>query len=162
MISFRLSSFWASICATILSLLGFSCSSDEDSSLLMYGTPTGTFEIKGVVYTEKGSKPVSDAIIKVMNVPATDPYIPGEDVTDREFTYFRAVTDKEGRYSATEGLSPLSIVRVVCVPRNNDLQSDTVLIRLEYVKDGNESNSWNVGTAKAEVNFRLKEKPAEQ
>ena len=81
--SFRFSSFWASICAAIMGLLGFSCSNDEDMAL-MYGTPIADFEIKGVVFTEKGNKPVPDAVIKVMEVPVPDPYFPEEDITDRE------------------------------------------------------------------------------
>ncbi len=160
MISVRLSSVWASICATILGLLGFSCSSDDDS-LLMYGTPTGTFEVKGVVFTEKGSKPVPDAVIKVMDVPTPQPDMSENDLTEAEFAYFKTVTDKEGYYSVTETLEPLSVVRVVCVPRNTALQSDTVLVSLDYVKDKNENNSWYIGKATAEVNFKLKEKSAE-
>ena len=40
--SFRFSSFWASICAAIMGLLGFSCSNDEDLAL-MYGTHIADF-----------------------------------------------------------------------------------------------------------------------
>ncbi|MDE6803478.1 MAG: radical SAM-associated putative lipoprotein [Muribaculaceae bacterium] len=159
--SFRFSSFWASICAAIMGLLGFSCSNDEDMAL-MYGTPIADFEIKGVVFTEKGNKPVPDAVIKVMEVPVPDPYFPEEDITDREVTYFRTATDNQGCYSATEGLLPVGIVKVVCVLPEINLQSDTVLIRLEFVEDGNNNNPWYYGKATAEVNFSLKEKPAER
>lgn len=126
----------------------------------MYGTPTATFEIKGRVITEKESIGVPDAVIKVMDIPVPNPYFPDEELPKSQ-TYFRTVTNGAGFYSATGSLYPVRRVKVACVPLESTFQPDTVIVELEYVKTDN-NDSWDEGTAKAEVNFRLKEKPAEQ
>ncbi|MDE6669760.1 MAG: radical SAM-associated putative lipoprotein [Muribaculaceae bacterium] len=163
MTSFKFSSLWASFCATILGLLGFGCSNEDEppeGMLCMYGTPTATFEIKGRVLTEKGSIGVPDAVIKVMDIPQPNPYFPDEELPAAH-TYFRTVTSEFGFYSATGSLYPTNRVKVACVPLESKFQPDTVIIELEYVKTDN-NDSWDEGTAKAEVNFKLKEKPTEQ
>ncbi|MDE5878169.1 MAG: radical SAM-associated putative lipoprotein [Muribaculaceae bacterium] len=156
MTSFKFSSLWAGICATILSLLGISCSNEEE--VLMYGTPTAEFEVKGIVTTEKDEAPVPDAIIKVTeNISAEV----GESAYQEE-VFFRTVTDDFGRYGATDIIFPMKTVKVICIPPTAALQPDTVVVELEYVKDKNDGSGWYRGTAKAEVNFKLKEKPTEQ
>lgn len=53
------------ICAVLLAVLGFGCSSsDGPDGPLMYGTPTGSFEIKGHVMSEDG-KAVEKATMRV-------------------------------------------------------------------------------------------------
>ncbi len=162
MTSFKFSSFWASICATILGLLGVSCSNEDEPDgglICMYGTPTATFEIKGRVTTEKENIGVPDAVIKVMNIPVPNPYFPEEDLP-KSYTYFRTVTDGFGFYSATSSLYPVDRVKVACVPLVSTFQPDTVIVELKYIKNDN-SDDWDEGTATAEVNFKLKEKSAE-
>lgn len=67
------------------------------------------------------------------------------------------VTDDRGGYSTTGTIYPLNSVKVACVPVNTALQPDTVVVKLEYVKDKNESNPWYEGKAKVDVNFSLKQ-----
>ena len=57
----KLSSIISRICAAAVALLGYNCSSEE---MLMYGTPNGTFEVKGAVTNEE-DVPISDAEIRV-------------------------------------------------------------------------------------------------
>lgn len=50
-----LQSFASRMCIAMLAVLGFSCSDDEEENILcMYGTPTGTFEVKGQVTDAEG------------------------------------------------------------------------------------------------------------
>ena len=49
------------LCIAILAFLGYSC---ENNGGDMYGTPTGTWEIKGEV-TDEEIEPVTDATVKV-------------------------------------------------------------------------------------------------
>lgn len=64
--SIKISTLFSRLCAAGVAILGFGCSSadDPDELICMYGTVTGSFEIKGKVTTEDG-KNVSDAAVKV-------------------------------------------------------------------------------------------------
>ena len=66
------SSFTAWLSALGLSLLGYSCSNDAP---VMYGTPTGTYEINGSVTTEDG-KPVENASIRELPLITLQVYTP--------------------------------------------------------------------------------------
>ena len=133
------------ICSYLLSLLGFGCSqpADPDDILLMYGTPIGEFEIKGAVTNEEG-KDLSDAVIRV-----THP-----DVPSGIHSIATSLTDSKGNYEV-KGHAVLPEMKVVCIPENDDLQPDSVIVKMDY-KDGGKNNPWNQGHAEATVNFVLK------
>ncbi len=140
----KFSTLSAAVSAAILSVFGVSCSSEEE----MYGTPTADFEIKGMVTSGSNNTPVSDAIIKVLpNVTDEDDVLP----------FSMTVTNDWGNYSTTGTMYPLSSVKIACIPVNPDLNPDTVVVKLEYIKYSDKDNPWYAGKAKAEVNFSLKQ-----
>ena len=147
LINYRFSALLTAICSSLLSLLGFSCSSPEDTPD-MYGMPTGNFEIKGAVTDEAGDK-VTGAQIRV-----TDPQIPSG-----VYSLQTTTTNADGLY-LTEGESYAALeLKVVCIPSNPELEADSVIVKLNYNKDN--ADSWYVGYAKETVDFKLKSKEKE-
>lgn len=128
------------ICSSLLGLLGFGCSCSEE---VMYGMPTGDFEIKGSVTTEEG-KAVDNAEIRI-----TYPEAPSG-----IYRLGETSTDLKGNYEIN-GHDYLTEMKVVCLPENTDLQADSVIVKLNY-KDPDKHNSWDRGHAEATVNFTLK------
>ena len=145
----RHSSLLTAICFALLSLIGFSCSSDPGDVPLMYGMPTGEFEIKGAVTDEDG-KDVPDAEIRV-----TAPDLPSG-----VYKFRTANTDSRGHYEV-KGYEYLPEMKVVCIPGNADLQPDSVIVKMKY-KDSDKNDYWNKGHAEATVNFNLKSKKPEE
>lgn len=139
------SSFLTAICSALLSFLGYGCSSSPENQPEMYGMPTGDFEIKGSVTTEAG-KAVDNADIRV-----TAPSIPSG-----EYSFQSTKTNEKGEYIAVGQSYGEQELKVVCIPNNLDLESDSVIIKLDYNKDN--ADFWYSGYAEETVNFQLKEK----
>lgn len=142
----NISSFLTGICSVLLSLLGFGCSSspDEPDYPLMYGMPTGSFEIKGAVTDENGND-VENATIRV-TPPDYDSYL--TNLTDK--------TDAEGNYSiSSSGI--LRSAKVVCIPQQSSLEADSIIVELDY-KNWDKSDGWYRGHAEKTVDFILKSK----
>ncbi len=131
------------ICSSLLTLLGFSCSSEEQPC--MYGMPTGGFEIKGSVTTEDGA-PVDDAEIRVNHANAPSGVYP----------FVITSTNAEGDYTAIGHSHADPEVKVVCLPSDPQLEPDSVIVEMHYNKEN--AGSWYVGDAKEIVNFKLKSK----
>lgn len=129
------------ICAALMSLLGFSCTSPEDVPD-MYGTPTGDFEIKGAVTDEEGVE-IPDAEIRV-----THP-----DTSSGIFSLETTSTNEDGHYIAKGKAYADTELKVVCIPSDPGLEPDSVIVKMKYKdKDG----PWYVGHAEEEVDFKLK------
>lgn len=142
-IQIRAAAFAAKLCGVGLALLGFSACDNDTRE--MYGTPTGTFQIKGEVTDENGD-PVEDADVEVKEV-----YNSG-----KARIVAKGKTNKEGDYSIEQDGKPLSTVRVVCQPtKASALEADSTETNLQY--NGGDG-SWNIGNAEATVNLRLKKK----
>lgn len=143
-IQIRVSTLISRLCAFGMAILGFSLSSCENEVPDMYGTPTGTFEVKGDVETEDGAD-VKGArvVVKEVNYETNR----GQEIGD-------AITDADGDYSIRASTFPASKLRVCCYPPEG-LEADSVDIDVDY-KDGD--GAWDWGTAKAEVDFRLRKK----
>lgn len=143
-IQIRVSTLISRLCAFGMAILGFSLSSCENEVPDMYGTPTGTFEVKGDVETEDGAD-VKGArvVVKEVNYETNR----GQEIGD-------AITDADGDYVIEDSYFPISKVRVCCYPPEG-LEADSVDIDVDY-KDGD--GAWDWGTAKAEVDFRLRKK----
>ncbi len=77
--------------------------------------PIGDFEIKGSVTTEDGT-PIKDAEVRVT----------GSDIPSGVFSFENTSTDAKGNYEI-EAREFIDNVKVVCIPKNPDLQSDSVL-----------------------------------
>lgn len=146
-IKLHFSSILTAICSVLLSLLGFSCSSskEEPDYPLMYGMPTGYFQIKGAVTDEEGSE-ISNAEIRV-----TYP-----DAPSGIYRCGETKTDSKGNYEI-KGHEFLPEMKVVCIPENIDLQPDSIIVELKY-KDSDKHDSWDKGHAEATVDFSLKSK----
>jgi len=50
----------------------------------------------------------------------------------------------------------------VCLPVDTRFEADSTLVVLDYIKQSDDHNVWSLGTAKATINFNLKEKPDDQ
>lgn len=133
-----------------LALLGFSCSSDEPSEPeLMYGTPTGSFKIKGKVTSEDG-KAVPGATIRV--TPS--------DVPSGLWSYGEVVTGTGGEYEIKSRSAVYKDIKVVCLPSGVELDADSIVTEMKY-KGEDKDNIWYVGHADATVDFKLKKKSEE-
>lgn len=138
-IQLRVSSLVARVCALGLAAFGLaSCGAEY-----MYGSPEGTFEIKGMVTAESDGSAVAGATITVKN-----PY--------RQLSE-PVLTDDNGNYSNT-GEVGYDKVRVVCTPTDDSgLAADSVDVDLKF--GGKKHDDWDMGHAESTVNFKLKAKP---
>lgn len=135
-----------------LALLGIGCSSDEpggDDIICMYGTPTGSFSIKGKVTSEDG-KAVPGATIRV-----TDSKIPSG-----IWSYGEVVTGSDGEYEIKSSSAGYKDMKVVCLPSGVELEADSIVTEMEY-KGKDKDNIWYIGHADATVDFKLKKKSEE-
>lgn len=140
--------------AIILAWLGFSCSDSHED---MYGTPTGTFEVKGAVTTDEGT-PVPDAVIRV-----TAPELPSG-----VWSLANTTTDKMGAYDV-ENDKPFTVssqLKIVCLSPDAAYDSDSVFVPVKYEFDENHPKNkkdfWYKGHADLNVNFQLKPKSADK
>lgn len=117
----------------------------------MYGTPVGTFEIKGKVVTEDG-KEVAGAAVRV-----TQPDFPCG-----VFSYAEVKTGDNGTYISTGNELLGNKTKVVCIPDNPALEADSVIIDVKYTGKNNKNNPWDIGQANATVDFILKKKESGQ
>ncbi len=138
LVNCRISTILSSICSSLLALLGFSsCSNNE----LMYGTPFGSFEMKGSV-TDDSGKPISEAEIRVTYT----------DMPSGVFSIGSIHTEHNGTYALKEN-EWASSLKVVCIPHQTDLQPDSVIVDMNYKGADGE---WYKGHAEEIVDFKLK------
>lgn len=128
------------VCMVFLTLLGFSCS---DNGECMYGTPSGSFEAKGMV-THDGGNPVEGAEIRV-TLP---------EVSSGEYSLDSTNTDESGQYTIYGNSEGSYALKVVCIPPG-DLQPDSTIIELKYK---GKKDEWYKGKASFTADFKLKEK----
>lgn len=150
-ISASLQSFASRMCIALLAVLGFSCSDEEEENILcMYGTPTGTFEVKGQV-TDAEGKPVADAEVRVTMPEASS--IP--------YSYAKGVTDAAGSFSlecSGVTIGKGSKLKVVCIPADASIEADSMLVGVMQIEEG---EGWYTGKWASTANFRLHGKTAE-
>lgn len=122
-ISVSVSSLLSRFCAGLLALVGFGCSDGDgtDDMICMYGTPTGSFEVKGNVVDSEGT-PVGDAEIIV-----TGPELPSS-----IWKMATVKTDAEGDYSIDSKSDTSKKLKVVCKPTDPNLEADSTIVNLEY------------------------------
>lgn len=150
-IKIRVNTLLSAVCSASIALLGFGCSSEDEDYPLMYGTPSGSFEIKGTVTTEDG-KDVEGAIIRV-----TKPETPSG-----LYSYKTGETDKGGKYLVEGSAFPIDL-KVVCIPKETTLEADSVIVEAHYTADKDHPRgSWYNGHFKETVNFKLKNKKTEE
>lgn len=138
-----------------LVLFGFGCSSDDDEPDMpvMYGVPTGTFEVKGSVTASDGqtSSPVeANIIVTLPNAPSSI-YKLGE-----------AKNAEEGQYEI-RGTSSTNKLKVVCLPLDPAFQPDSTVVEGKFERPTGTRDFWmDLGHVKVDVDFELKEKKAEE
>lgn len=124
---------------SILSCFGVSSS---DQVMAMYGVPSGEFQVSGRVKNLK-SKPIRNIEVEVQDV--------------HNKTLGVATTTKDGAFEVDYKGWPHQTVCVIAQDvdgrRNGAYQSDTILVNLDYPKQG-----WNQGKAKVDRNITLKYK----
>lgn len=125
------STLLSTICFSLLSILGFSCSSESE---VMYGMPPSDFEIKGSV-TDEARQAVKDAEIRV-----TAPEV-NSDISSAITTK----TNRDGQYSISLLFYPE--LKVVCIPKESNLRPDSAIITVDRKLN--------------DVNFILKAKESE-
>lgn len=135
------------LCAAGVALLGFSCSSDEpdDNILFMYGSPTGSFEVKGMVKDALTDTGV-EARIRV-TYPEAD---------SGTYSFTEATTTETGNFTAQGSDYGALKLKVVCLPDNPALAADSVIVDAVHVKDKNNKDPWSHGHAEVTVDFNLK------
>lgn len=147
-------------CALALTWLGFSCSdpdpdSELDSSkiLLMYGTPTSSFEVKGSVTAEDGTV-IHNAVVKVTE----------SDAPSGVWSFAKGSTDKKGAFDLNGSAGARKSLKIVCLSPDDSLESDSVTIPVTYKFDKNHPDDkkafWYLGHANVKVDFKLKPKSA--
>lgn len=145
----HLSSFLTGICSTVLSLLGFSCSSDPGDTPLMYGMPTGYFEIKGAVTDQAGN-----------DVPHAEIRVTYSDAPSGIYRFGETFTDSNGKYDINAH-EYLQKIKIVCIPDDSNLQPDSVIVKMNY-KAPDKHDPWYFGHAEETVDFKLKFKISEE
>lgn len=141
------------ICASVLAVLGFGCSSDgpDDPYICMYGTPYGSFEIKGKVTTEDGTA-VANAAVRIT----------GSETPSGVYSFAETTTDKTGDYTAKGTISGgWKKWKVVCIPEDKSLDADSVIVDMEFIRESSD-DFWNHGHADATVDLTLKNKKTEE
>lgn len=142
----NLTKLWTTLLTALLSVLGFAGCSDTKDEPLMYGTPTGSFEIKGIV-TDEANQPVENARIEVGHYYKDSTWHPmATPVT----------TGANGSYTVTEGGFDYTSVTVMCIPPDDTLETATKEVSLVY--QGGDG-AWDRGHATATVDFQLKAAP---
>lgn len=93
------------LCTAAIGLLGFGCESNTE---LMYGMPTGSFEVKGTVTDTKGN-PVEGAEVR-FGIP---------DAPSNPYSILKGKTVAYGEYSLQDAGVPLQgdSYKVVCIRR---------------------------------------------
>lgn len=155
-LNLKFTSILSRLCAMIIGLLGFGCSSEEDAPL-MYGTPTGHFEIKGEVTDEEGA-PIPDVEVSAVPSSENNPDI------DLDYIYLlaRDTTDNKGLYTLANRYGYFTDIKVVAKPLNENFEPDSAYVELKYVKEDDMKDSfWYHGSATVDLNFKLKRKSEE-
>ena len=133
------------LCAIMLAFLGFGCDEfGDDNYPLMYGTPSGSWEVKGEV-TDEENRPVPDATIKI-TLPQSNSSLYPIDVVK---------TNETGTYLST-GRSSSEALKIVCIPANPELDADSTIVTFKY--SGEANGMWNMGHANATADFKLRKK----
>lgn len=149
-IKLNVSSFLSRLCTAAIAVLGYSCSSE---TIDMYGTPTGSFQVKGTVTDEVGY-PVDKATIKCMRTW----------YTSDDISFAHTKPDAFGRYdTGHQGYYSDDSLKIVCVPDKSDLMPDTVKVKLYYEHDSkhdkmHKDDFMYKGHADVTANFKLKKK----
>lgn len=147
----KLSALISRFCVAMLALLGYSCGSSSVYPDIMYGTPTGSFEIKGTVTNEKG-EPLRDALIRVAD-PNVDSGI---------WSIERSVTNDGGNYDINGSWSASDKLKIVCIPPGNAYKTDSITVPVKYVYDkDHKKDTWYIGHASLTVDFKLKPEAGE-
>ena len=156
--------FFIALLGSVITMLGFhSClepGDDDDDILLMYGSPTSKFELKGKV-TDQDGAPVKGPLITIKQkhemgdlknqyheVWSVDPTASGDDR--------RVRTNSSGIYYLGSG-PVMKTIRVICTPENTDLAADSTEITVTYVKEDSK-DPWSIGAYSGTVDFKLKKK----
>ena len=143
---FRISSLITGLCGSCIAFLGFGCDRENGSEpALMYGTPFGTFKVKGKVMSENGN-PLSDVTIRLTHPSADSGY----------FSFATTTTDSKGKYDIND-YSRMAEVKVVCIPDGNEFEADSIVAPLKY-EEKDKSDYWYLGNAEITVDFKLKKK----
>lgn len=142
-------SLLSTMMSALLAILGFSSCDpvdDEDGGgdyPVMYGTPTGYYEVKGAVMTED-NVPVEGAKVVLKHPESTYP------VADT------VKSSRDGSYLIEAAAFP-GDVRILCLPDSKKLEADSVDVKPVF-EDMPGSNSWTVGKARINHDFKLKKR----
>ena len=119
------------LCAAGLAILGFSaCESQGD----MYGTPPGSFRLKGAVESKSG-EPVNDAQITVKLFYSNDVAIPK----------WNTATGNDGKYSIEKENYNYGKIRIVCTPSvESGLRADSIDYNSNQLDAAEKSDGWTI------------------
>ena len=142
----RVSSFLAKACSVGLALLGFTSCGDENVPL-MYGSPTGQYQVNGMV-TDVDNRPLENVVVEVKGYNRR-----GNHLLESK----KDTTDANGAYSVKSGNFSVQRITVVARPeKETSLATDSAQVFLKYnsVPGG---NSFGEYKAESTVDIKLKE-----
>lgn len=141
------------VIAGLLSLIGYSCSDSalDNDLILMYGTPYGTFELKGKV-VDRQNRPIPNIQIQVRDS------VPSRGWMKCDTVY----SDSKGEINMEIRDFPGLTYQVVVSDIDDDengghFASDTSFINSGQIKYVGGDGAWNRGKATAEVHITLDE-----
>ena len=157
----RFNRWYNAVLAALMSMLGYGCSSSEDSAdALMYGVPVAGYQIKGQVTDEAGTpvQGIKTAVKIIMSSPSAD---------GKKEIYARdsVLTDASGKYdiSATAPGNPetkLIVEDIDGEANSGEFLSDTLDIDYDKaVKAGEGDHHWYTGKFEITTDVKLKKKP---
>lgn len=141
-----------------LSILGFSCSSDDEENesnfvpgMVEYGTPTATFVIKGKVVNESGNRLTGIRIITKSSAPFKN----NNDYFAFADTFY---SDKKGNFSYIRERAPLNnyLIPIISEDVSGMYARDSSNVDFKSAKFEDSEHFWFKGTAEKETTITLK------
>ena len=149
--------WYNAVLTALLSMLGYGCSSSEESiDVVEYGTPNVDYIIRGIVTDEVGI-PIQGIKTVVKEIPD---YYP-------EYAYSKdsTLTDAAGKYQVNTRLfvghqwDRLVVQDIDGEANGGEFLSDTIDIsKIEAKKIGEGDGKWNSGKYEINADFKLKKK----
>ena len=152
----RFNRWYNSILTALLSLLGYSCSSENSLPVEMYGVPSADYQISGTVTNDNGQV--------VQGIKTSVKQISTYEGKTQASCIDSVMTDANGHYDVSVHIFPMNkeiklLVEDVDGDANGAYQNDTIDIdynNAQKIKDG--EDVWNNGTFAIKQDIKLKKK----
>ena len=152
----RFNRWYNSILTALLSLLGYSCSSENSLPVEMYGVPSADYQISGTVTNDNGQV--------VQGIKTSVKQISTYEGKTQASCIDSVMTDANGHYDVSVHVFPMNkeiklLVEDVDGDSNGAYQNDTIDIdynNAQKIKEGD--GTWDNGTFVIKQDIKLKKK----